>query len=270
MAVPIKQPRREGPTSRALEEAGELTAFGARALKEIPASSRFFSETLRHAGAMISGTTLLLFVMMMFIGASIANATYFLLRALGASDYLGVISGYVVPRQVAAGMFGYVFAAKVCCGAAATIGAMRINQEIDALESNGVRTMQYVVAPRVLATLIFAPIATAVCLLGGLVGSYVEGVVLLQGLSGTSLTTVHWSVQSVADQLFAFVSIVLIGVSSMVTACYYGLKTRGGPDAVGMAVSRSLAVNLVMQHVIASLVVVAYYGNDIRLPIGGG
>jgi phospholipid/cholesterol/gamma-HCH transport system permease protein len=256
--------------SRTLEEAGELATFSARALKDVPGSARFFSETLRHAGTMITGSTILLFVMMMFIGASIANATYFLLRALGAGDYLGVISGYVVPRQVTAGMFGYVFAAKVCCGAAATIGAMRINQEIDALESNGVRTLQYVVAPRVLATLIFAPIATAVCLVGGLAGSYVESVVLLEGLSGASLTTVHWSVQSTSDQLFAFVSILAIGVSSMLTACYYGLKARGGPDAVGLAVSRSLAVNLVMQHVIASIFVVAFYGNDIRLPIGGG
>lgn len=257
-------------TGGALREAGELAVFTGQALKEIPASARFFSETLRHAGDMIRGSSVLMFVMTGFIGTSIANATYFLLRSLGASDYLGVISGYVVPRQITAGMFGYVFAAKICCGMTATIGAMRINQEIDALESTGIRTMQYVVAPRVLAAIIFAPIATALCLLGGLAGAYIEAVVVLQGISGTSMTAVHWSVQSPFEQMFALASVMAIAITSVLTACYFGLRARGGPAAVGMAVSRSLAVNLVTQHIIASVMIVLFYGQDIRLPIGGG
>jgi phospholipid/cholesterol/gamma-HCH transport system permease protein len=262
--------RREGLLVAGLREAGDLTAFSGAAVRATAVAPRFASEALRHAKEMILGTSLMLFIMSGFIGISIANATYFLLRALGASDYLGLISGYVVPRQVTAGMFGYVFTAKVCCGMTSTLGAMRINQEIDALDSTGVDPLQYVVGTRIIATILFIPLATTLCLLGSFLGAYLEGVVVLGGIAGSSLTAVHWSVQSVNDQLFALASVTAIALSSVLVACFYGLRTRGGPDAVGRAVSRSLSVNLVLQHVIASVFVVLFYGSNIRLPIAGG
>lgn len=218
---------------------------------------------------MLSGTLALLFVMNVFQGMSVANAGYFLLRSIGASDYLGLLSGYVGPRQLASCMFGYVFTAKICCGMAAELGAMRIQQEVDAYETSAVDHRRYLVGTRLWGVLIFIPIAVIVSIIGELVGTYFDAVVLLGGLPGNVLLDVHWSVQTPFDYAFSLITIGAIAISTAIIACFYGLRTKGGPDAVGASVARSMYVNIVLLHIIAALFAVIFYGTELRLPIGG-
>src|SRR4051794_15805818 len=97
---------------------------------------------------MVSGTIVLLFFMELFQGASIANTGYFLLRGIGAGDFFGLVAAFGVPRFTGALMFGYVFAAKICCGMTAQLGAMKIQQEVDAFESTGIDPRRYLVGTR--------------------------------------------------------------------------------------------------------------------------
>lgn len=252
-----------------LEEAGDLITFAGQSLAALPGALRYTSEVLRQASMMLRGTLVLMFVMNAFLGMTLTNVAYFLLRSLGASDYLGVVSGYGTPRQIVTTMFGYVFTAKVCCGMAAELGAMKIQQEIDAYESTGVDPRRYLVGTRLLAVVIFTPVAVAVGLVGSLAGSYFEAVTVIQGIQGNVLTDVHWSVQTVNDQMFAVFTALAIGLPTAIVACFYGLRTTGGPAAVGTSVARSIYVNLVLLHLIAVFCAVVYYGTNIRLPIGG-
>jgi phospholipid/cholesterol/gamma-HCH transport system permease protein len=265
----VPAPRRESRAIALLREAGELTAFCARALAAIPGSTRYMSEALRHAATIIRSTSTLTFVMNMFLGISVVNFGFFFLRSIGASDYTGLATGYVDIRQCANVMFGYVFAAKVCCGITAELGSMKINQEIKAYESTGVDPMRYVVGTRMIAVLIFIPIGGILALLGSTAGSYLAAVVVLRGLSSQGFLDVHWAVQTINDQLFTLIEIGFIGVFCALVACFYGLRTQGGPDAVGASAARSLIVNLVLVHLIGAFFAVLFYGTNIRLPIGG-
>lgn len=256
-------------SSGVLGEVGDLMVFAGRSLAAIPGTFRFASEALRQASMMLSGTLVLLFVMNVFQGMSVANAGYFLLRSIGASDFLGLLSGYVGPRQLATAMFGYVFAAKICCGMAAELGAMKIQQEVDAYESTGVDPQRYLVGTRLLGVLIFLPAATIVAILGNLFGTYFLAVILLGGIPGNVLLDVHWSVQTLFDYGFALMTITAMAIPCAIIACFYGLRTRGGPDAVGSSVARSMLVNIVLLHIIAAFLAVIVYGTDLRLPIGG-
>lgn len=260
---------RVGRGTGALREVGDLVVFAGQSLAAIPGTFRFASEALRQASMMLSGTLILLFVMNVFQGMSVANAGYFLLRSIGASDYLGLLSGYVGPRQLATCMFGYVFTAKICCGMAAELGAMKIQQEVDAYESTGVDPRRYLVGTRLLGVLIFLPAATIVCIIGNLAGTYLTSVVFLGGIPGNVLLDVHWSVQTLFDYGFALVTISAMAIPCAIIACFYGLRTRGGPDAVGGSVARSMLVNIVLLHVVAAFLAVVVYGTDLRLPIGG-
>jgi len=270
-AAPAPAPLRRKPSRAAalLGEAGELTAFSVRALGALPGAMRYGSEALRQAAIVIRSTSVLMLVMNAFLGISVVNFGFFFLRSIGASDYLGVASGQVDIRQCANMMFGYVFAAKVCCGFAAELGAMKINEEIKAYESTGVDTLRYVVGSRLLAVLIFIPIGGVLALIGSTLGSYLSAVVVLHGLSPSGFLDVHWSVQTVADQLYTMIGIAFIAICTAITACFYGLRAEGGPAAVGKTVSRSLIVNLVLVHLIGVFFAVLFYGTDIRLPIGG-
>jgi len=61
----------------------------------------------------------------------------------------------------------------------------------------------------------------------------------------------------------------MIAITTSLVACFFGLRARGGPAAVGAAVARSVVYNLVIVHVIAATAAAAFYGNNLKLPIGG-
>lgn len=269
VATAPEQALRERRVRAFLEEAGDLTAFAGRSLRALAGTPRYFSEVLRHAAILIRGTTLLLFVMTAFIGTAVINFTYFFLRVIGASDYTGLGPALGIPRIGAIVMFGYVFAAKVGCGITAELGAAKVNEELDAYESEAVDPYRYVVGTRIAAALIYIPIAAAVALVGGFLGSYFTAVIVLEGLSPMAFSSVAWSLQSPMDQVYMLITVAAIAVAIVVVACFYGYRTSGGPAGVGDAVARSVTVNLVLLHVIAAFFAIVFYGTDARVPFGG-
>ena len=266
---PVEVARERGPIGRVLAEAGEIIEFGVRSIAALPGAPRYAAESLRQAAILVRGSTLVIAAMTVFIGMTVVNFAYFFLRSAGASDYTGLFSGITTPRNSVPIMFGYVFAAKVGCGLAAEIGAMKINEELDALESEGVSPLRYVVATRLAGALLFTPIAVFVALLAGSLGSYIQAVPILQGVAPGSFLHYHWEVQNVTDQLLAFIDLSTEAVIIVVVSCFYGYRASGGPAEVGSAVARSLLVNIVLVHVVASFFIFVFYGLDPRLPIGG-
>jgi phospholipid/cholesterol/gamma-HCH transport system permease protein len=262
-------PAREGTAHGFLREAGALGEFGAQSIRALPGTLRFSSEVFRHAAMMLAGTLPLLIAMCACIGFSQVNYTYFFLRSIGASDFIGAASGFAVPRITATVMLGYVFASKVCCGIVAELGAMKVGDEIDALESTGVDPMKYVVGSRLLAALIFLPIASITALAACISGSYLDVVLVLQGVSAEAFWSLAWSVQTPGDLVNVFVVHAMIVVLCSIVACFYGLRTRGGPEAVGASTARSLLVNLVIVHLVAAVFGVLFYGSESKLPFGG-
>jgi phospholipid/cholesterol/gamma-HCH transport system permease protein len=270
-APDIAAPRRPGlgaPQSL-LVEVGELVLFSGQAIRAIPYSLRYFSEVARHASLMLRGTLPLMAVMTAFIGTSVINFGFFFLRSIGASDAVGLASGYGGPRQLATTMFGYVFTAKVCCGIAAELGAMKIQQEVDAMEADAVDPTRYLIGTRLVASLLFTPIAVALTILTYTAGCYATAVLLLQGVDPHVFLDVHWSVQSLSDWTFVLVLCLLLSLTTATVGCFYGLRATGGPAGVGRAVARSLFVNLIIVHVFAVCGAVVVYGANLKLPVGG-
>jgi phospholipid/cholesterol/gamma-HCH transport system permease protein len=243
--------------------------FAVRTALSLRGALRYFAEILRQAVAMTYGSLPLLLVMAMFIGFSQMNFAFFFLRTIGASDFVGAVAGFATPRVTATVMLGYVFTAKICCGIVAELGSMQIGEEIDALEATGVDPMHYVVGTRVVAALLWLPLGWITVLLGVTLGSYVEVVGLLHGVSGEAFTSLNWEVISVSDVLNTLVVHFFIVSMCTVVACFYGLRTRGGPEAVGASVARSLVSNLVIVHVVAATFGILFYGTHAKLPFGG-
>jgi phospholipid/cholesterol/gamma-HCH transport system permease protein len=261
--------RRPRLAGRLLSEAGDLTIFSLRVVAGLPVACRYLAEVLRHAAAMVRSTTVLMFVMNAFIGMSTVNFLYFFLHGIGAADITGVGTGYCSVRQCSPTMFGYVFTATICCGITATLGAMQINEEIDAYTSEAVDPIHYVVGTRILAVILFLPIAAFVSFLGYYLGAYATAVIVIQGIAGGTLSSVHFSIQTLTDYGFSLINMAGIAVVTATAAAFYGLRTRGGPASVGSSVARGVVVNLVLVHVISVFFAVLFYGSDVRLPVGG-
>ena len=264
-----KAPRKPGGMQGALIEVADLAEFFWQTIVGLRRVPRYLSEVLRQAAILVRGSTLIIFAMVTFIGMAAVTFAYFFLRSAGASDYTGLFSGIVMPRAAVPIMFGYVFSAKVGCGLVAEIGAMRINDEIDAFEVEGVNPMSYVVGTRLIGALIFVPIAVTVGLLGGDIGSLFQAVPVLHATSPGGFLHYHWSAQNLTDNLQAYLNMGSMAMFIVLVSCYYGYNAKGGPAGVGAACARSLLVNIVMVHVIATFWVFVFFGINPNLPIGG-
>ncbi|WP_354700101.1 hypothetical protein DSM112329_00364 [Paraconexibacter sp. AEG42_29] len=264
----IVPPKHAPPAEGFFSEMGQLVEFTFQTWRAVPGSVQYMSESLAHVSKMILRTSPLLFVMYMFMGIVTMNTGYFLLFPLGAADYLGAIGGFGI-HVSAVIMFAYVFTAKVCGGFVAEIGAMRINQEIDAYESTGVDPLRFVVGTRVIATLLYIPIAAVVGLLGYTAGCFLDAIVILSATDSAGYARFHWSSQGLRDMYFVITTIALTGVTTAITACFYGMRTRGGPAAVGAAVAQAVKVNLVLANLVSAFTVITWYAVDAGVPIGG-
>lgn len=269
-------PARATPTVRPpgrirtfLIEVGDLGAFAVGALRALPTVPRFGAEVLRQASILVKGSLLIIAALVLFIGVTQVNFAYFFLKSAGASDYTGLFSGLTTPRAAVPIMFGYIFAAKVGGGLAAEIGAMRISEEVDALEAEGINPLSYLIGTRLLGAMLFAPIAAIVALLAGTAGSYIQAIPVLDGLTPGSFLHYHWGVQNLTDQFLAILNLTVQAMVIVIVSCYYGYRATGGPTAVGAAVARSLLVNIVLIHVITATSILVFYGQDPNLPIGG-
>lgn len=259
------RPKREG----LLAEMGELTVFSLQALRALPGSVRYFSEALRLNAIITRRTSVLLFVMCMFLGFSIANFSFFFLRSIGASDLVGIVPGMVDGRQLAPQMFGYVFSGSICCAIAAELGAARIQEEVDAYEAQGVDPMELLVGTRLLAVLLYVPLASVLAMAGIFAGSWVTVVAVLQGNTSQQFIDTFFSVFPISTAFKCAVMIALLTLQCALVACYYGLRPApGGPAAVGGAVARSLGVNLALLHVNFSVTALIFFGGDLGVPIG--
>lgn len=262
--------RERGALGTVVAEAGELIAFSGRALKALVGVPRYTSEVLRQTALLVKGTTLMLAVMAAFFGFTLVNYSFFFFRTIGASDYVGVVVGLAGIRVGAIAMFAYTMASKVGCGIVAEIGAMKINEEIDAYEVEGVDPYRYIMGTRIAAAFLYIPIAAAVCLASLTFAGYLGSVVVLNGLSAEQYYSVNWSVIGLQDALYMFITMAVTGVLIILVACFYGWRTTGGPTAVGDAVARSLIVNITLAHVIPALFTMNFYSPETpNLNIGG-
>ncbi len=142
-----------------LDSFGEIARFGSRVSGLVYSGRvfRFFGESLRQAGILILGSALIIWGLVFTLGLQCGIEGAYLLRAQGAPAYAGVFSAWCDLREIMPYAFGYMLAAKVGTGIVAELGAMRISDEIDALEVMGVPPVTFLCATRLLAAWITFP-----------------------------------------------------------------------------------------------------------------
>src|SRR4051812_4469384 len=132
----------------------------------------FFGEALRQAGILILGSTIVIWGLAFILGLQCGIEGAYFSRSVGAPSNAGVFAAWCDLREVIPYSFGYMMSAKVGTGLVAEIGAMRITDEIDALEVMGISSMTFLCATRLLAALIVLPALYIVAVGAGFFASY--------------------------------------------------------------------------------------------------
>jgi phospholipid/cholesterol/gamma-HCH transport system permease protein len=256
---------------RILDNTGQLAWFVVQAVGGIPyALRRYSKETLRliaevgmGTGAMaVIGGTLAIVAFVTLSGSSLVAIQGFAsLGYIGVEVFTGFFAALVNVRIAAPVVTGVALAATVGAGATAELGAMRISEEIDALEVMGIKSIAYLVSTRVMAGLVvIIPLYSAAMLMSFLSPQIVT--TLLYGQPSGTYDHYFRTFLRADDVFWSFVEAIIIAVIVMLTHCYYGYTASGGPVGVGEAVGRSMRFSLVSVVVVVLFAALALYGVD--------
>ena len=231
---------------------------------------RFFGESLRQAGILIIGSTTVIWglVFLIGLGGCGIQAGYFT-ESTGTPNYAGVFAAWCDLREAVPLVFGYMMSAKVGTGIVAELGAMRISEEIDALEVMGVDSMVFLCATRLLATWIVLPFMYITAIGVAFLASYLAIVDQLGFTSSGGFLLIFWQFQNPTDFLFSVLKGLAMATAIVLVACYYGYNASGGPVGVGRATAKSMVLNLILVNVIDAFGTQIFWGTNARAPIGG-
>jgi phospholipid/cholesterol/gamma-HCH transport system permease protein len=241
-----------------LASLGQQLSFMAKSLGDIvPAArhggevSRLVSDITLGAGALIvgAGTAGVIFFMAFFTGTQVGLQGFKGLQLIGAEAFTGFVSAFANTREITPLIAGVTLAAQVGAGFTAELGAMRVNEEIDALEVMAVRPIPYLVSTRIIAALI----AITPLYLISLFSSYIATeliVTKLLGLSGGTFTHYFSLFLPPIDVLFSVIKAGVFAIAVALIHCYYGFNASGGPAGVGVAVGKAIRASIVAVNVL--------------------
>ncbi|KUI01825.1 ABC transporter permease [Mycobacterium sp. IS-3022] len=260
-----------GAIGRGLTESGRLACFTANATGGLAwAATRYRKEAIRliaeigmgtGAMAVVGGTAAIVGFVTLSGTSLIAIQGVASLGQVGIEAFTGFFAALINVRMTAAVVTGIALAATVGAGATAELGAMRINEEVDALEVMGIKSIAYLVSTRVLAGLVVIIPLYALAMLVSFVSPQVVTTVLYGQPSGT-YDHYFRTFLRVDDVFWSFGQAIIIAVIVLVTHCYYGYNASGGPVGVGDAVGRSMRFSLVSVQVVVLFAALALYGVD--------
>lgn len=241
--------------------AGTLRSVGDAVVNYKIELLRLIAQMALGTGALIliGGTVVIVGFLTLSAGALVAVQGYNALANVGVDALVGFVSAYVNVRLAAPLIATVGLAATIGAGATAQLGAMRINEEIDALEVMGVRSVAYLASSRVVAGVAVVVPLYCVALLTSFVASQVT--VATYGQSSGVYQHYFNTFLNPTDMLWSVLLVIMSGIVVMLVHTYYGYTASGGPAGVGEAVGRAVRASLVVAVFVILFASLAIYGD---------
>lgn len=257
---------------------GHMLVFFVRAVLAVPSVLRQYrTEFLRllsniawgNGSIVVGGGTAGVAVVLGFTaGALVAVEGYNFLNLLGLGPATGIISSLVNTRELAPIMASLAFAMQAGCRFTAQLGAMRIAEEIDALESLAIRPIPFLVTTRLMASVIAVIPLYIACL----AVTYLTCQVVAEVISGGSVGPyLHYFTMmlSAKDIAYSVIKCVVFVWLSSTVQCYYGFYASGGPEGVGVAAGHAMRASITVVIMVNMLLTMALWSIDAGARFGG-
>jgi phospholipid/cholesterol/gamma-HCH transport system permease protein len=205
------------------------------------------------------GVISVLLLLGLAVGASLAIEALATLNQIGFGALSGILSGIGAVRELGPLVGGIAFAAQTGCRMTAEIGAMRIGEEIDAVEAMGLRPIAFVVGTRLLGGM--------ACVIPGYLLTLITTFLVMETVvvrfnDQSAGTFKHYFVEFLTSRDLAYSVIKVAVFCAVVTLihCYYGYFATGGPVGVGRASGRAVRASLVMIMIMDLTLTVMLWG----------
>jgi phospholipid/cholesterol/gamma-HCH transport system permease protein len=197
-----------------------------------------------------------------FTGAVLAVQGEYTLSQFGATGYTGSAIALSLIRELGPVLTALMVNGRSGSAMTAELGIMKISEQVDALRSMAVDPIRYLMAPRVIAGIISAPILTAIFDVVGIAGGYLVGVKSL-GLSSGIFISQMTSAVSDVDVISGFIKSIFFGLIVAWVSCYKGWTCGFGAVGVNKAttsavVTSSVAI-LVLDYFLTSILTKAFF-----------
>ncbi|MGN7781780.1 MlaE family ABC transporter permease [Mycolicibacterium sp. 22603] len=259
-------------------QVGEQTQFFGRTLVSIAdVFLRYPKELVRliaqmglgtGALAIIGGTVAIVGFLTVSTGALVAVQGYNQFSEIGVEALTGFASAFFNVRLIAPATTAIALSATIGAGATAQLGAMRINEEIDALEVIGIRSIAYLASSRVIAGVI---VVIPLYCVGVLMSFYAAklGTTVIYGQSSGVYDHYFDTFLNPIDLIWSFVQSIAMAIVIMLVHTYYGFTASGGPAGVGEAVGRAVRTSLVISAFVVVMISLAVYGQSGNFNLAG-
>ncbi len=244
-----------GGLLRLLEDAGGVFLLMGDVLRELPAGIRKTPLVFTQMVSIGIQSMPLAIIVALFTGAVAAVQASYQFRDYVPMIYLGTVIGKSVVIELGPVLTGLVVGGRVGASIAAELGTMRVTEQIDAMETMGINPVRYLVVPRVVAAALMLPVLTIfadiVAILGGLLVS-----ILSLDVSAHTFTSGLRLYFHVRDVFSGLIKAHFFGVIIAMMGSYYGLRSEGGAEGVGLATTRAVVslclLILVVDYLLAS------------------
>ncbi|HEY7053459.1 MAG TPA: ABC transporter permease [Mycobacterium sp.] len=263
--------RYAGAPAKFFDGVGQVAWFALTAVGQIGHALRYYrKEMLRliaeigmgtGAMAVIGGTVAIVGFVTLSGSSLVAIQGFASLGNIGVEAFTGFFAALINVRIAAPVVAGQALAATVGAGATAELGAMRIAEEIDALEVMGIKSISYLVSTRVMAGFIVIIPLYAMAIIMSFLSAQVTTTVFYGQSTGTYEHYFRTFLRP-DDVGWSFVQAIIISIFVMINHCYYGYNASGGPVGVGEAVGKSMRASLILIVVVVLFASLALYGVD--------
>ncbi len=169
-----------------------------------------------------------------FAGAILAYQCAYAFGLFGAETLTGSTVALALCRELSPVLAAIMVAGRASSGMATVLGTMRVTEQIDAMKTMAVDPIQYLIVPRVWATVLMMPVLCAVFDFVGIVASYIVGI----GLSGVDFGSFDAMIDSLLNPFDVFGGLIKSAIFGLIVSfigCYKGFYAAGGAKGVGEA-----------------------------------
>ena len=239
-------PARSQPlTTALLGDIGDAALFAAKAFREVFVPPFEFRETIRQIYELGLKSAPLIGVAGMAVGVVLSMHTRASLERFGAESMIPAGLAMALVRETGPLTAGLLLSGRLGAGIGAELGAMRVTEQIDALEASAVDSFRYLVVTRVIACVIALPILTTLMNFAGMVGGFLAETTAT-GMSLSLYFNRAFSLIDMSDYVPATLKTMVFGFIIATTSSYLGFTTESGTEGVGRASTRAVVLSSIL------------------------
>jgi len=177
-----------------------------------------------------------------FAGAVMALQMSRALNQYGATDQVGQIVSITLAREMGPVLTALLVAGRNASGMASELGSMKVTEQIDAMRALGTDPVQKLVKPRLVATAIVLPLLTIIADFVGMFGGWVVACPMLNLTTSSQYWSMAWRSLEYNDIAQGLLKPFVFAIVIALVGCFYGLRTTGGTQGVGLATTKAVVV----------------------------